>query len=130
MNSPARWPPNVSDASHETDSRQGACGRAIWRAAGVGLTSLGTPLGLGIADPLLGQATAAAELAVMFAIIGTALFGSQALSERAFRLLRWIGNRPEHPGPTVPSPPRHARDAVGNGDRTANGSSGNRAGHL
>ena len=27
-------------------------------------------------------------------IIGTALFGSPALSERAFRLLRWIRNRP------------------------------------
>jgi hypothetical protein len=32
-------------------------------------------------------------------VIGTALFGSQELSERAFRLLRWIANRPE---PTAP----------------------------
>jgi hypothetical protein len=39
------------------------------------------------------------ELAAALTIIGTALFGSQALSERGFRLLRWIANRPEPPGP-------------------------------
>jgi len=32
---------------------------------------------------------------VVLTIIATALFGSQALSERAFRLLRWFGNRPQ-----------------------------------
>ena len=35
---------------------------------------------------------AIAELAVALTVIGTALFGSPELSERAFRLLRW--NRP------------------------------------
>ena len=68
-----------------------------WRTAGIGLTSLGAPIGIGVADPLLGQIAIAIELAVALTIIGTALFGSQALSERAFRLLRWIANRPEPP---------------------------------
>ena len=36
-----------------------------------------------------------AELVVALTVVITALFGSQALSERAFRLLRWIANRPE-----------------------------------
>jgi hypothetical protein len=40
------------------------------------------------------------EFVVLLLIVpGTALFGSKILSERAFRLLRWLGNRPEPPGP-------------------------------
>lgn len=79
-----------------------------WRTAGIGLTSLGTPIGIGLADPLLGSVRLVIELAVALTITGTALFGSQALSERAFRLLRWIGNRPEPPAP-APSPPPAAQ---------------------
>jgi hypothetical protein len=94
-----------------------------WRTAGIGLTSLGAPIGIGVADPLLGQIAIAIELAVALTIIGTALFGSQALSERAFRLLRWIANRPEPPGPAAPavtsSPERPLTTA-----RSANNSAG------
>jgi hypothetical protein len=71
---------------------------------GIGLTSLGAPIGIGVADPLLGVTALVIELAAALTIIGTALFGSQALSERAFRLLRWIANRPEPPGSPA-SPP-------------------------
>jgi hypothetical protein len=78
-------------------------GRVPWRAAGIGLTSLGTPAGIGVADPLLGRIAIVIELAVALAIIGTALYGSRALSERAFRLLRWIAGRPEPPGPAAPA---------------------------
>jgi hypothetical protein len=70
-----------------------------WRTAGIGLTSLATPIGIGVADPILGSIAFVIELAVAVTIIGTALFGSQALSDRAFRLLRWIANRPEPPAP-------------------------------
>lgn len=70
-------------------------GRVPWRAAGAGLTSLG----IGVADHQLGQITLAIELLAVLAVIGTALFGSRALSERAFRLLRWAANRPEPPVP-------------------------------
>jgi len=42
---------------------------------------------------------AIAEIVVALTVIVVALFGSQALSERAFRLLRWFGNRPEPPAP-------------------------------
>ena len=77
----------------------GPSGRVPWRTAGIGLTSLGTPIGIGLADPLFGGVTLVIELAITLTIISTALFGSQALSERAFRLLRWIANRPEPPGP-------------------------------
>jgi hypothetical protein len=101
---PAPSPPVAPDAGQEIPAglpRTG--GRVPWRTAGIGLTSLGAPIGIGVADPLLGQIAIAIELAVALTIIGTALFGNQALSERAFRLLRWIANRPEPPGPAAPA---------------------------
>ncbi len=48
---------------------------------------------------MLGVVIAGVEFAVVLTVIFAALFGSSDLSERAFRLLRWIGNRPEPPGP-------------------------------
>lgn len=69
-----------------------------WRSAGAGITTLGTPVGIGVLHPVVGEVIAIVEVVVVLAIIGTILFGSPALSERAFRLLRWIGNRPEPPG--------------------------------
>jgi hypothetical protein len=70
-----------------------------WRSAFVGAASLGTPAGMGMLHPLLGEVIAVIEIVVVLTVIAVALFGSQALSERAFRLLRWFGNRPEPPGP-------------------------------
>ena len=74
--------------------------RAPWRTVGAGIASLGTPVGIGVLHPVLGELIATIEVVVVLTIIGTALFGSRALSERAFRLLRWIGNQPEPLGPT------------------------------
>ena len=74
---------------------------APWRTVGVGVASIGTPLGIAMLHPLLGEVMAVIEFVVFLLIVpGTALFGSQTLSERAFRLLRWLGNRPEPPGPS------------------------------
>jgi hypothetical protein len=108
---PTPSPPVAPDAGQETLAGPPPNGRRVpWRTAGIGLTSLGTPIGVGVADPLIGQIAIAIELAVALTVIGTALFGSQALSERAFRLLRWITNRPEPPSPAAsavtPSPAR------------------------
>jgi hypothetical protein len=75
-----------------------------WQLLAVGTGSLVPPIGLGILHPVAGEAFAGAELTVLFVIIGTALFGSRVLSERAFRLLRWFGNRPEPPEPPSASP--------------------------
>lgn len=84
-------------------------GRAPWRIAGIGLTSLGTPIGIGVVDHLLGSMALVLELTVALTIIGTALFGSQVISERAFRILRWIVNRPEPPAPAAPGQPPAVR---------------------
>jgi hypothetical protein len=72
--------------------------RVPWRPVGT-TASLGAPVGIGMLHPMFGEVIAVIEVVVVLTIIATALFGSQTLSERAFRLLRWVGNRPE------PSPP-------------------------
>jgi hypothetical protein len=90
------------DGGHATsaDSAQVVMpGRVPWRSVGAGMVSVGTPLGISILHPLLGEVLAVVELVTILTVLGTALFGSQTLSERAFRLLRWLGNRPEPPGP-------------------------------
>ena len=73
------------------------------RPLGVGVTSVGVPAGIGALQPLFGEILADAELAVILAVIltvtGTPLYGSDVLSERAFRLLCWFKDRPEPPAP-------------------------------
>jgi hypothetical protein len=73
--------------------------RAPWRSVGTAAASAGAPAAIAVLHPLTGAAIAIIEMAVALTIIGTALFGSRELSERAFRLLRWIGSRPEPPSP-------------------------------
>jgi hypothetical protein len=58
-------------------------------------------LGIGILDSLLGEIIAIAEVLMAITVIAVALFGSKILSERAFRLLRWFGNRAEPPAPEL-----------------------------
>jgi hypothetical protein len=57
-------------------------------------------VGIGMLNPLLGEVIAITEILVVLTVITVALLGSKALSERAFRLLRWFGNRPEPPAPS------------------------------
>jgi len=73
--------------------------RVPWRPTVVSAASLGTPVGIGMLHPLVDEVIAIAEIVVALTVIVVALFGSQALSERAFRLLRWFGDRPEPPAP-------------------------------
>jgi hypothetical protein len=113
----ADWPPEITDdAAKGLDIRSKAhalsCdharppterpppGRRVsWRSLGAAGLSVGTPAALGMLHPTFGEAAAGAEILVATTVIATALFGSKALSDRAFRLLRWFGNRPEPPGP-------------------------------
>lgn len=80
-----------------------------WHLLAVSTGSLVPPICLGVLHPVAGEVFAGVELAVLLVIIGTALFGSRVLSERAFRLLRWLGNRPEPPAP--PSAAETAKSA-------------------
>lgn len=74
-----------------------------WRLLGVGAGVLG---GEGLTmylHPALGEALAATDIAVpafaVLALLAAILCGSKETCERAFRLLRWIANRPEPRGP-------------------------------
>jgi hypothetical protein len=73
--------------------------RVPWRPAVTGVASLGSAVGVGMLHPLLGEVIVITEIVVALTVIAVALFGSKTLSERAFRLLRWFGNRPEPPIP-------------------------------
>lgn len=88
------------DRGRQAGSASSKHERLPWRTVGTGVVSLGTPAAIWMLCPVLGEVIAAIEVAVMLMIISTALFGSPELSERAFRLLRLFGNRPE---PRVPS---------------------------
>jgi hypothetical protein len=86
-------PPHSAPAPDAGQQGDAPGGRVPWRTAGIGVTSLGTSIGIGVA----------------LTIISTALFGSQPISDRAFRLLRWIANRPEPPAPGASDPSSDAR---------------------
>jgi hypothetical protein len=87
--------------SHSQDDRDSAARKLIsWRPIGAAATSIGAPVGVGLLHPMLGAAVFLTELAVSLIILGTALFGAKEYSERAFRLLRWIADRPEPEAPT------------------------------
>jgi len=73
--------------------------RVPWRPAAASLTAIGTAVGIGMLHPMLGEIAVIIELAVALTIIGAALFGTPDLNDRAFRLLRWVANRPEPPVP-------------------------------
>lgn len=75
------------------------------RAVAAGMTALGTPVGLTMLHPLLAVIVVVAEVLIILTIASTALFGSPELSDRAFRLLRWIGGRPEPQAPEQPQAP-------------------------
>jgi hypothetical protein len=86
------------------------------RSLAASVTTLGIPTGLGMLNPTLGEIAAIIEVVVALTIIGTALFGSRVLSDRAFRLLRWIGNRPEPPAPEPSAVPRKCYPGQDEGD--------------
>lgn len=85
---------------------------ASWRALGASVTVVGGEGMAAYLHPALGQALAAADvitpLAIALILLTAILTGSGQTCERVFRLLRWITNRPEPPGPqsssTAPAP--------------------------
>ncbi|MFG1965749.1 hypothetical protein [Nonomuraea sp. NPDC049028] len=70
----------------------------LWTVC-AGLIGIGGSALAWSAHPELGVALVTLEAIVVVAVLGAALFGSEVTSERAFRLLRWVANRPEPKGP-------------------------------
>lgn len=75
---------------------------SVMRPAAVGASALGPPVVLGAFHRGVGMALGVIEVTTFLVITCTAVYGSAAVSERAFRLLRWIANRPEPPAPPPP----------------------------
>lgn len=74
-----------------------------WRALGVGAGVLSAEGLILYLRPALGEVITAADVlvptAVGLVLVAAILFGSKETCDRVFRLLRWISNRPEPPGP-------------------------------
>lgn len=67
-----------------------------WRPVGFGLiTGLSAVMSIAVDSPVIGEIVAAIVLTFVLTVVCTALLGSAGLSERAFRLLRWMAARPE-----------------------------------
>lgn len=82
-----------------TPGRSGAWVRPL------GLTASGAVAGAGsyVLNPLAGVIIVYAETGVVLLlavlVVRAALFGTPEQHRRAFRLLRWLKDRPEHPDP-------------------------------
>lgn len=72
--------------------------RLPWRTLGLGSSAIGGIATAYYSHPLVGLAIVICVASVAV-IITTALFGSATTSDRAFRLLRWLTNRPEPEAP-------------------------------
>ena len=73
--------------------------QAPWRSLGIGIGAVGAPAATSCLHPVLGLSIFAAQAITLMIIFGSALFGKKTVSDRAFRLLRWLAARPE---PTAP----------------------------
>lgn len=67
------------------------------RLATLTTAAAGAPVAAWVLHPALSTLIGGLEAAAGLTLMATALFGSDRLSERAFRLLRWIADRPEPP---------------------------------
>jgi hypothetical protein len=92
----------AADIRHGVPLPSGDRRSAPWRMIGVGAGVLSEGVA-GYLHPVLGEALAAVDIIVPMVVslilLIAILCGSSRTCERAFRLLRWITNRPEPPAP-------------------------------
>jgi hypothetical protein len=69
------------------------------RAAALTSVAAAVPAAAWAVHPALSAVLTGLEAAAGLTVMATALFGSDRLSERAFRLLWWIADRPEPNAP-------------------------------
>jgi hypothetical protein len=90
-------------AADDLTRSSGRRSSAPWRALGTGASVLGGEGLTAYLHPALGEGLAVTDIVVplILAIVflTAILRGSRETCERAFRLLRWIANRPEPPAP-------------------------------
>jgi hypothetical protein len=104
--------PGQQTTSKDTNSKDTANRPAPWRLLGIGASTLPGPVALSLTSPRLGLVLFLVEIGavtLLVLVFGMTLLiailrGSNTTTERCFRLLRWIANRSEHPGPNVLTP--------------------------
>lgn len=108
--------PTVDAGPPSDDGRPGP-GRWRFRPAWVALGTVVTLAADGVTeryDPTLGMimvvCDACVPAALALVLFGVILFGGKDKENRAFRLLRWIRDKPEPPGPPEPSEKSSASD--------------------
>lgn len=81
---------------------------------GLATTILAVPTGVALINPDLAAVLASAELILLLTVLLTAVFAPDSVSERAFRLLRWMTGRPEPARTPEPDqvPRTHHRSVV------------------
>ncbi|TYB48239.1 hypothetical protein [Actinomadura chibensis] len=94
-----------------TTPTKSAAGVPSSRGASFGLaaTILAVPTGVALIYPDLAAILASAELTLLLVILLAAVFAPDTISERAFRLLRWMTGRPEPTHTTNPDQTSHTR---------------------
>jgi hypothetical protein len=90
--------PQAEAMMKKTDGGQAPVPRSA-RSIVAGVATMGIPVMGEVLHPVLCAIVIIVELLLVLTIVVMALFGGPDARERAFRLLRWIGNRPEPPVP-------------------------------
>jgi hypothetical protein len=68
-----------------------------WRSLGLAVGVLGGPATVSYLHPVLGLILTIGGVTIIAMVVATALFGTLTRSDRAFRLIRILTNRPELP---------------------------------
>jgi hypothetical protein len=91
--------------------------QAPWRSFRIGVSIIGAPAAISYIHPTLGLSLFITQAVTLMIVFAAALFGTQTISDRAFRLLRWLASRPEPAAP--PSSTSSAGPIFARGDRAA-----------
>jgi hypothetical protein len=102
--------PQRSGQSFETEEPRR---RTRARPFAVGTAAVAPPTALCLIYPTIGLAMAVCEFMAFMIVVATALYGSSTLSDRAFRLLRWLADRPEPHAPSAEWTKGHDDDHTG-----------------
>jgi len=90
------------------DAGRGGVVPGWWRVGAAGAGMVGAPGVAACVSPVLGAVLAVVDVVVplvaALVVVGVVTCGSAEACNRVFRLLRWIADRPEPPGPGDPAP--------------------------
>jgi hypothetical protein len=100
----SKWAVSMTKRSVEGPTATGQLDRfqTPWRSLGIGAGAVGAPAAISYLHPAFGWILVGSEVATFMIVLAAALFGTSTISERAFRLLRWLANRPEPAAPSSP----------------------------